>query len=405
MVAGPRGRTTSPPARRTPRPARDLALAGFVVTAVTYGPARMGFGLFLPQLREDFGLGSALAGLLGGAVFTSFLLSALVAPLLTARLGPRAPVLLGTLLAAAGLLLVAAAPDVPALAVGLVVAGASPGLCWSPFNDAATTHLAERDRPRTLSVVSTGTTVGILLAGVLAALGLEAGLSWRAAWVVFAAVGLVAALLTLLRVPAGRGPAPGRAAVPPPLLAGTGRPVLAAASFGLTAAVYLAFAGDQVAAAGGTELVPASLAAPVLFVAYGTAGLLGLLSGGLEQRLGLRRTLLLIFAASGASLALLALPVTTATVLVSAALQGAAVMTFSAVLSFWTARIRPRDATRAFTVAILALAAGGAVGPPVAGLLLEGVGTAPTFLGAGVLAAVTGLALGSRERSAGPVDG
>ncbi len=382
--------------RGAPRPARDLALTGFAVTAVAYGPARMGFGLFLPQLREDLGLGSALAGLLAGAVFTSFLLSALVAPWLTARHGPRRPVLIGTLLAAVGLLLVAAAPGVPVLATGLVVAGASPGLCWSPFNDAATTHLEERERPGALSVVSTGTTVGILVAGLLAGLGVASGLSWRVAWVVFATAGVGATVLVLVRMPGGRpAPRPADAALPP-LLAGTAWPVVAAASFGLTSAVYLAFAGDQVAAAGGTGLVPAPLAAPVLFVAYGTAGVLGLLAGGLELRAGLRVTLLAIFAASGASLALLAVPVTTVAVLASAALQGAAVMTFSAVLAFWSTRLRPTDATRAFTVALLALAAGGAVGPPVAGVLLAHVGAPATFLGAALLAAATGVALGLR---------
>jgi hypothetical protein len=35
---------------------RRLGLAGFCATAVALGPARDGYGLFLPEIREEFGL-------------------------------------------------------------------------------------------------------------------------------------------------------------------------------------------------------------------------------------------------------------------------------------------------------------------------------------------------------------
>jgi hypothetical protein len=45
---------------------KSLSAAGFAATAISYGPARMGFGLFVPQLREAFGLSGA-AMFLGAA--------------------------------------------------------------------------------------------------------------------------------------------------------------------------------------------------------------------------------------------------------------------------------------------------------------------------------------------------
>lgn len=41
---------------------RQLGLAGFFATAVAFGPARNGYGLFLPDIREEFGLSTVILG-------------------------------------------------------------------------------------------------------------------------------------------------------------------------------------------------------------------------------------------------------------------------------------------------------------------------------------------------------
>ena len=45
-----------------------LGLAGFAATAVAYGPARVGYGLFVPDFREAFGLSTGAAGLVGSGL-------------------------------------------------------------------------------------------------------------------------------------------------------------------------------------------------------------------------------------------------------------------------------------------------------------------------------------------------
>lgn len=50
-------------------PFRKLSVAGFAPTAITYGPARMGFGLFLSELRAEFALSAGTAGLISGIRF------------------------------------------------------------------------------------------------------------------------------------------------------------------------------------------------------------------------------------------------------------------------------------------------------------------------------------------------
>ncbi|MCJ8519436.1 MFS family permease [Pseudorhizobium tarimense] len=71
---------------------------------------------------------------------------------------------------------------------------------------------------------------------------------------------------------------------------------------------------------------------PALFVAFGAAGCLGLFTGEITDRLGLRPVLLFLFAASAASLLLVAfVPTSWAGAIISAGLQGICVMCLSAV--------------------------------------------------------------------------
>lgn len=380
-----------------PLTARDISVVGFAATAVSYGPARMGFGLHLPQLAEEYDLSDVVAGMMSGGIFASFLLAAVAGSWLVAARGPRFPVLLGCACAAAGLSVAAVAPGVGLLALGLVVAGASAGLCWTPFNDAAARALPESARGTTLSMVSTGTTMGIAVAGGAQLVLVVAGPSWRAAVTGYAVAGVVAGVLALVLmtpIPAR----PGETGVRPEAVRRLGAPLAwpvgAAISFGLTSALYLTFATDLLTAAGGLAGVPTDGASGVLFIAYGVGGLLGLATAEVESRVGLRVMLALVFTASAASLALLALsPTTWWGVLVSAGLQGAAVMTTSALLAFWTARLFPTAATTAFTVVILGLALGGVIGPLLAGLLLGPVGAVTVFGLAAGLSVLTGLGL------------
>lgn len=92
-------------------PLRTLPAAGFAATAMTYGPARTGFGLFLTDFRATFSFSTELARLVFGLGFFGFLLGT---GAMTAPYGPRPPVFLGLAAAILGMGLIAAAPNLPA---------------------------------------------------------------------------------------------------------------------------------------------------------------------------------------------------------------------------------------------------------------------------------------------------
>ena len=124
---------------------------------------------------------------MASGLYAGYLAALLAVGLLAARTGPRLPVLAGLLSAGVGTALVALSPNPAVLAAGVVLAGTGAGWSWAPYNDAVGRTLPASSRDRVLSVISTGTTLGVALTG-LAALGAAAyGLPWRAAWFAFAA--------------------------------------------------------------------------------------------------------------------------------------------------------------------------------------------------------------------------
>lgn len=360
-----------------------LAWTGFFATAVAFGPARIGFGLFLPAFREDFALSTTLAGFIASGGFLGFLLALPFAAWLDRRIGQRLPVLLGILSAVSGFAVVATASGVEALAVGVALAGASAGFCWSPFEDAVERVVVEKARPGALSIVSTGTTTGVAVAGALALAAALGIVEWRSAWLVFGVVGILAVATAFAGMPGGRGYATSGAIPAPRLMRRRALPLhVTALVFGATNSVYVSFAADRIVAAGGLPGLPEDAASAVMFLSYGIFGIVGLATGRMVRRVGLACTVALIFAAFAASLAIIALmPGSWSGVVLSAGLHGAAVMIVSAVLSFWSLRLFPGRGSVGFTVA-LGMAAIGSVlaGPWLAGSLIDAVGTKSAFL-------------------------
>ena len=363
-------------------PTFRLATAGFFATAIAFGPARMGFGLFVPAFREDFALSTTEVGVIASGGFLAFLLALPLATFLCARWGERLPVVIGALLAACGFALVVHAEGAIGLASGISLAGMSAGLCWTPFNDAAERVVPPHAHAGALSAVSTGTTVGVTLAAVLA-LGVTFGaLDWRTVWLAFAFGALWSAFLALIGVPGGRANATASTGPLPKLVRRETMPLFVITFiYGATNAIYLSFAADRVVLAGGLPGLPERAASAVIFLGYGLFGALGLATGRIESRLGLSPLIAAIFTAFAMSLALIAgLPASWPGVVASAGLHGAAVMTFSAVVSFWSLRLFPRRSSLGFTAALVATASGSVLGPLLAGPLLEAVGATAAFL-------------------------
>jgi predicted MFS family arabinose efflux permease len=373
--------------------AKRLGLAGFFAIAVAFGPARNGYGLFLPYFNREFELSTEVSGVIASGLYAGYLLALSAVGLLAARVGPRPLVLIGGSSAAVGMALVALAPNAWVLAAGIILAGTSAGWSWAPYNDAADRMLPPQYRDRVLSVVSTGTTFGILAAGLVA---LAVGADWRLAWFAFALGAVTAAVPNAMVLPGGpsdsvESKSSLRRLGWAWLLRTESVPLFAVAfSFGVVSAFYFSFAVDLVVRAGGFSRAAAG---PISFALIGAAGFVGLLTGDAVSRFGVGRVLLVTLASLGVAALLLGIaPSSWPVVAVSAALFGAGVMLMSALLSVWSSYVFPEQPSTGFSAALFVFGIGLVVGPAILGTFAGSFGLEAAFLATAALAFLTMLA-------------
>jgi predicted MFS family arabinose efflux permease len=365
----------------------SLAVAGSASVAVGFGFARYGFGLFVPAFRMEFGLDTQTIGTIGSGAYAVYLVSLLGCGVLSARWGPRLPVVMGTTLAFIGLTLVALASTAEMLVVGILLSAASSGWVWAPFADAVARRVSPSQRARVLAVIGTGTTFGLIVAGSLAPLGSDRPMAWRLVWAAFALAAALATAASVLVVPGGREGKknhsrtrfrPTRKALP---LIGHGM------LCGAVTSGYFTFAIDLV-----REHGLGARWSSLLWLLLGVGGISGVATGEAARAVGLRRTLGICVVLLAVSIAALAAFPSSPTIASAAGLGfGFAFMPMAAVLALWNQKLHPQHPTSGLTLVLGSLGVGSMVGPLVVGAAANSYGLRAVFF---VLAGVTLLGIG-----------
>jgi predicted MFS family arabinose efflux permease len=383
------------------------ALALSLGTAAAVGLARFAYALLLPAMKADLEWSYALAGGMNAANAAGYLLGAIVAAPVMARVGTKRA-FVGTLLLTALSLLFSGVPSgYFALAALRFVSGASGavvfiagGVLASHLASAKPDELGESPAAGTaLAVYFSGGGLGILVSGlgVPALLELGPAGAWRWAW---AGLG-VAALIAL--IPAGKvaldlPEPPGKPAE------GGGRwsawPLLPTFVvyflFAVGYIAYMTFAVALLAQRGGdtlqTSLFWAVLGASATASAFLWGRLIGRLRSG--QALG---TVMAVLSA-GAIVPLISVSVIS--VFVSAVLFGGSFLAVPTTVTAIARRSLPAHAWGASIAALtVVFAAGQVIGPVVSGALSDAAGGLVTGLAfsAGIL--VVGVLVSSLQRS------
>jgi MFS family permease len=284
-----------------------VVAAAFVVMLVGFGSAYT-FAAFFPSLQEAFGASRGDVSLVFSlAGFLYFALGPL-AGALADRHGPRLPIGLGVALLAAGLAAAGGAGSLLQvyLAYGVGV-GVGVGLSYVPAVGAVQPWFARR-RAQASGYAVAGIGVGTLLMPPLA-VELIAAFGWRGAYLALGALALAlggAAAWLIERSPAARGLHPDGAATPPPAagaLRGLDvREAMRSRTFWALYAACLAVGFGVFSPF--VHLAPYSLdlghperAGVLLLSLMGAGSLAGrFFLGGLADRFGRRRSLLLMFA-------------------------------------------------------------------------------------------------------------
>lgn len=364
-----------------------VAVAGVSAIGVGYGFARYGYGLFLPQIRAEFGLSVSVVGTIGSATYLGYLVALTLVGALITRIGPRAMIMLGGLSATAGMALVAFATTPVLLIAGLVLAGTSSGWIWAPYSDAVRRLLPAGSRERALAIIPSGTAFAVVLAGPLALLARATG--WRPAWVVFAAAALAATYYNavLLR----KGPAANASPIAPNARWFARRNAiplyLTALTYGLLGSVYWTYTVEAIAGTRNPNV------GPLFWTLMGLSGTAGVFTGRLIARAGLPRTHRALLASLATAVALIGIaPGTLAAVIASALLYGCTFMATSGLLAVWSYQVFPEHPATGFSATVFFLGLGSVIGPAAMGAIAAHHGLRATFLLTAALTLLTLLA-------------
>lgn len=367
-------------------PALRIGATGFGLIAVCYGFARFAFGLFLPQIDSDLGLGPSLSGIISGGSFAGYCIAIIASAVLTERIGARAVAVGAAIIAAAGMAGIAIAPSPLILAIAVVVAGSSTGLASPPMAAAVAAAVRKGRQALTNTVINAGTSAGVALSGPIA---LAIAGQWRLA---FAAVAVLLAIAAAISLPASRG-GNGAGGLPPmngPVM----RLISASFLMGAASTALWTFGGQLVSQEPGSGPTGTG----ILWTCIGAGGIAGAWAGTLVGRFGLdrvHRAFLVLMAAS--ILAVGSAIATPALALIGGALFGAAYVMLTGVYLVWGIHALPDRPATGLMIGFLTIAVGQTAGAPLFGLLMAGPGAGLAVMCFAAIALLAGV---FRARSA-----
>jgi predicted MFS family arabinose efflux permease len=347
-----------------------LMAVGIIATFVTFGFGRFAYGALLPSMRQDLDMSYTAAGALSTANLVAYLAGSQVARLLLQRV-PATRLITLAVTATAVVLLGLASIDRFLLALPLMMAlGVLSAVAWVSLIQLIKAEAPMATRGRVIGTASLGAAWGIPVVGLIVVLA-GAG-HWRLAWAAMAVVSTAGLLWTVATLRASGSTEPEAVTRRPwgPDLRHVRVQKLLGAYFlyGVWFAVFATFVvsylEDGGLSAGGSTGVWSILG---LFAGVGT-----LVLGRAVDRFGPRRTGVLALGLAAAFAAALGGADSWVRFVLTALIGLPLVGTGTVMMVFASSIFRAADAsTRLVSVSTTANAFGQAVGPVVAGRVID----------------------------------
>ena len=166
---------------------------------VAQGFGRFTLGVVLPAMRSDLGLSNTVAGSIATANVTAYLGGTLAVAIASSRIRLLTIMKVGLLIAVAGQLVSAVAPNAPVLMFGMFCSGFGGAWVWIPTPVVASAAFPPEKRGTAIGLLSSGMALSIVftsqLAGWVRRLWGDEG--WRNVYVVQTIIGLLVAVGTV----------------------------------------------------------------------------------------------------------------------------------------------------------------------------------------------------------------
>lgn len=363
-----------------------LVTATVTILLTSFVAATYGFGIYLfsalvTDMRADLGFSYTTAGIVSAAAQVGFLAFALGGGLLAPRIGGGRMVLGSVALCGACLTLLPLSGDILTIGILLTLLGGCSASVYVPMVELVTRLVPFEHRGKVLGLVSSGTSYGVFVNGLIVPVFVMNG-NWRGAWLAVGAATLLLTLvaaaaflrLGLLRTPHDR---PAR----PPSPGGKGRRISRASLTVWTITFLNGFAllpfqnylspylRDEL---GFPVTVAGQVWAVIGFVGMGA----GFAVGALSDRIGIRASLVLTYAlVLTASLLVALVPAEPAMIGAAIAFALAFYPIFGLVPAYVSKTLSGAQATMVFGIANVTLGLGGMLGNFLGGWSRTGTGT------------------------------
>ncbi len=369
------------------------------------GLARFGYSTVLPAIQLDLALTNEHMGLLATFNLAGYLVMSIIGGALASRYGIRVVVTLGLILAGLGMIFTGLAKGFPELALWRGLTGIGSGAAnvatmglWAAWFDIKKRGLAS-------GIAVSGSSVALIVTGIMAPLIISGHgeSSWRICWYVFGGLTLFMALGTLILIrnhPTEIGLSPvGHSGVLPEKTNPTKKRNWALVyrssivwkigfiyiAFGFSYIIYMTFFIKYLIAEGGYTTSTAG----GLFMIMGWCSLLcGLIWGSVSDRIGRRKTLIILFLIHSLAFGCFAIGGNQLLFLFSVIIYGLTAWSIPAIMAAVCGDLLGFElAPAALGFITLLFGIGQALGPVIAGKIADTFGTfAPSFWLAAIIA-------------------
>ena len=362
-----------------------------LAAAVGHAFGRFSYGVVLPAVRDDMGITNALAGSIGAANVSAYLLGTIVVAWATSRFRLASVMRLGLVLVTLGLLIASLATDPWSLSAGLFLTGMGGAFLWIPSPVIAADALPDNQRHLAVGWLGSGVGLGIMFASIVAGMlrSSEGDSSWSSVYQIQFGVGFILLVLVLFFVrhqqdaPSGGAGMGGFTALR--RMPGWLPLILAYATFGFINLLVVGFLTTRLEDDSGWSTGDAAFA----FSLMGLAMIFGgPLFAAFAKRIGIRLTLALAFGLWPILLGIVMIGISLPVLLACLGL-GLLFSAFPILITLYVVEnTTPEDYGPSFSAATLAFGITQIISPPLGGLMADMTGS---FTIVFLLAAMMGL--------------
>lgn len=385
---------------------------GILVVFAALGLSQFSYPAILPSMQKGLGFSNTQAGALASANLAGYLCMAALGGVLASRLGLRRVILVGLVLAGAGMVITGLAGGFAVAAGGRVLTGIGSAAASVPAHLIPSQWFSRRRRGLVTGVITLGPSLGLIVSGPLVPRLVKAygDSGWRITWYTLAAMTVVIAVAGFL-VLRDRPNHEMHDPTDDPRPAGDWRRVYLSAPiwhlnavyflFGVASMIYMTFFTKRLVA----DLDYTSVGAGNLFMVVGVVSLAcGVLWGYVSDRVGRRRSMAIVLLIQAISYAMFALWADSFGLTLSAILFGLTPWAIPAIMAATCGdTVGPILAPMAFGLLTVFHGFGQAVGPYVAGTMADTLPSfAPAYLLAAGVAAVAAIGVYALHMRRGP---